>query len=366
MFPAVSITAVAPSLRSSLPPRTNAARLRLPPTPDLFGVATARAQLAETLQQATPPWLVAIDGLGGIGKTSLAVKVVQPFLATDRFYDVAWVSAKQEEFLLESGIRPVRGPALTGETLVDQLLEQLGNNISLARSTEEKQALLTDIIRGRPYLVLIDNLETLQDYEAIFPLLRLLMGPTKFLLTSRHKLHAFADLFGQSLGELNEADTIAFLRHEAAQRNIVTLAKASQANLIRIREIVGGNPLALKLVVGQLSIFPLTEVLENLRQAKSKAVDELYTYIYWQAWHALDEVSQEVLLTMPITQGGTLEQIFVTSEQTIAAVHQALAQLVRLSLVQVGGDSVDERRYYIHRLTETFLLQEVVKWQPSA
>ncbi|NIP25291.1 MAG: hypothetical protein GWN55_14600 [Phycisphaerae bacterium] len=41
---------------------------------------------------------------------------------------------------------------------------------------------------------------------------------------------------------------------------------------------------------------------------------------------------------------------------------QALDELVALSLVEVGGE-LERRRYRIHRLTETFLLTEVTKWQ---
>ena len=43
----------------------------------------------------------------------------------------------------------------------------------------------------------------------------------------------------------------------------------------------------------------------------------------------------------------------------------ALRQLVALCLVNVMG-TVDSRRYGIHRLTETFLLNEVLKWQSTA
>jgi hypothetical protein len=35
---------------------------------------------------------------------------------------------------------------------------------------------------------------------------------------------------------------------------------------------------------------------------------------------------------------------------------------VRLSLVNVAGD-LHHRRYSLHRLTVTFLLREIVKWQ---
>ncbi len=43
---------------------------------------------------------------------------------------------------------------------------------------------------------------------------------------------------------------------------------------------------------------------------------------------------------------------------------QSLRQLAALSLVQISGD-LEDRRYIIHRLTETFLLNEAIKWQSS-
>jgi len=74
-------------------------------------------------------------------------------------------------------------------------------------------------------------------------------------------------------------------------------------------EVVGGNPLALKLVVGQLCVLPLSQVLENLKQARGQTIDDLYTYIYWQAWHTLDETSQKVLLVMPLVHGERLTSL---------------------------------------------------------
>jgi len=41
-----------------------------------------------------------------------------------------------------------------------------------------------------------------------------------------------------------------------------------------------------------------------------------------------------------------------------------LKKLVTLCLVNVQG-TVEARRYSIHRLTETFLLNEVLRWQAT-
>jgi DNA-binding MarR family transcriptional regulator len=103
-------------------------------------------------------------------------------------------------------------------------------------------------------------------------------------------------------------------------------------------------------------------VLENLRQAQGRTTDELYTYIYWQAWQALDEAGRQVLLVMPLAQGGLFAQIAALTGLPAETLSQALDRLVTLSLVETGGD-LDRRRYRIHRLTETFLLNEVIKWQ---
>ncbi|MEM9776653.1 MAG: BTAD domain-containing putative transcriptional regulator, partial [Chloroflexota bacterium] len=74
---------------------------RLEPLPDqkLFGIEKPLAKAVEAVAAETRPWLVALDGLGGIGKTTLANEVVHHFLETDRFLDIAWVSAKQEEYV---------------------------------------------------------------------------------------------------------------------------------------------------------------------------------------------------------------------------------------------------------------------------
>lgn len=247
-------------------------------------------------------------------------------------------------------------------TLLDILLEQLNINILPSYTPEQKIASLTSLLKKQPCLIVIDNLETVDDYQTLLPLLRQLVNPGKCLLTSRHCLRVYSDVFCLSLKELSQSDTLALLRYEAKVRGRPSLANASEDQLKSIYEVVGGNPLALKLIVGQIGVFSLSRVLENLKQVRGRTIDEMYTYIYWQVWQALDAVSRDVLLVMPLAHGGNLDQLAAVGKVNGDVLNQALEQLVSLSLVEVGGD-LDERRYYIHRLTETFLLEEVVKWQ---
>jgi hypothetical protein len=337
-------------------------RLNLPPQVDLIGIRSDLNTLLDLLASTGPPWLISIEGIGGIGKTALASALLREVALTDHFKDITWISAKQQDFLPAAGLQPTNQAALDVDTLTNNLLEQLSIEASLSTSLQAKMATLTKLLKETPYLIVIDNLETVIDYQTLLPTLRKLANPTRFVLTTRHSLQAYSDVYCLSLRELSRAHTFAFLRHEADVRRIPELATASEAELESIYRVVGGNPLALKLIIGQIRFLSLPQVLDNLRQAQGERIDELYTYIYWQAWQALDDRSQKALLVMPLAQDGNFTQLSAVSKLAMDELNGALGQLVTLSLVEVHGD-LTKRRYRIHRLTETFLLNEVANWE---
>lgn len=352
-----------PLLASS---RAHLTRSRLAPQHDqqLFGVATARARVHALLQAEARPWIIALDGIGGIGKTTLATDLAHEFVESERFVDIGWVSAKQEEFLPEAGVQSTGRPALDINTLTNTLLSQLLDHPPLTASEKEKQATLLQVLKAAPHLVVVDNLESVQDLDALIPFLSQLSNPTKVLLTSRFSRRAQAEIYSQTLRELNETDTLALLRHEADVRGINALVDADPEQLRSIYQVVGGNPLALKMVIGQVGFLPLKQVLTNLEEARGKRVDQLYTYIYWQAWQLLDSSERQLFLSLPLVPNATFDHLTLASGLDEDDLQEALARLIQQSLVQVSGD-LAERHYHLHRLTETFLMNEVLKWQPT-
>jgi len=256
---------------------------------------------------------------------------------------------------------------------VSRVLEQLiGPQAAAVMAPGEQAAHMRFLLQEKPILVVVDNLETAADQEALIPNLTSLANPSKFLLTSRYSLREAGAVYTFSLDELPLTDALDLLRYELQNRNLLALAAAPEAELAQTHDVTGGNPLAIKLVAGQLSVFPLPRVLADLRQARGAKVDKFYRYIFWQAWKQLDENARNVLLVMPLVaeEGGALDQIEAVSEVPVVHVTDALQQLIRLSLVNVRHtgrpDSVvasDSNRYSIHRLTESFLLEEVIKWK---
>lgn len=346
-----------------------AARLEIQRPPRLFGVADKLAELTATLAAGDAACLVAIVGIGGIGKTVLADAVARRLLGNPRFADVAWLSARRDHFTLWNGLseNPAGKPALTFEGLLDAIVEQLDFRDLTPLPPAPKQAGLSARLKAQPYLIIVDNLETAADYRALVPHLQALAGPTKFLLTCRHSLHPYPGVYNLTLDELSARDSLSLLRHNAGERRLADVAAASDETLLQIYRVTGGNPLALELLVGQMHTLSLSQVVDDLRQARGRSVEELYRHIYWRAWHLLGQDAQQVLAIMPLVaeSGGGLAQIEALGELDGQRLTAALKQLVLLSLVNVRG-ALEDRRYSIHRLTETFLLQEVIKWQTPA
>ena len=341
-------------------------RLEIQEPPRLFGVDDKLAELRTALTTRDCPRLVAVVGIGGIGKTALADAAVRPLSVSPTFADIAWVSARQERFTLWDGLQesPQGTPALTVEALLDAIIEQF-DFLDLARHPlAQKQDHLRARLKVQPYLVVVDNLETAADYRALVPDLQSLANPTRFLLTSRHSMHDYPGVHNLHLDELSTADSLALMRHEAGERGLADVASAPDHTLLQVYEVTGGNPLALKLLMGQMHTLSLSRVVDDLRQARGQRVLELYRFIYWRSWHLLDDQARRVLTAMPLVaeSGGGLAHIAALSELAEEPLAAALKQLATLCLVNVLG-TVEARRYSIHRLTETFLLNEVLKWQ---
>ena len=341
-------------------------RLEAPTYNELIGVDQSIKQLVQQLCVPKAPWLLALEGLGGIGKTSLAHQTLRHIIAQGAYDEIAWVSARRSRLTLGGTITTIERPVLTAEQLIELLARQLLPDVALAQ--RDKPAALLTALRRRlkqtPHLVVIDNLETLVDLEALLPTLQDLANPSKFLLTSRVALYATPNIYHFAVPELGEADALALVRRESAISNLEPLMVLSDAELHPIYATVGGNPLALRLVVGQAHIFTLRSTLEHLQAARGQTAENLYNYIYWHAWQNLDAISQDVLLIMPLVNpaGDDLEAIADVGAMTLDVVRSALNQLVTLNLVDTRGDA-NARRYSIHGLTRTFLQEQVLQWR---
>ncbi|MEM7133671.1 MAG: NB-ARC domain-containing protein [Chloroflexota bacterium] len=341
------------------------ARLAPPSYDCLFGIENPAQVVSELLQKEDGIWLISVEGIGGIGKTSLANVMIRRAIVNGWFEDFGWISARSQRFQLTGKINSLNEPALTADALLEQLATQILGDESLPQPISAKTVfpILKARFQSMPHLVVIDNLETVSDIESLLPILQQLSNPSKFLITSRESLYSEVATFPYRVPALTETSAIDLIRHEAGLRNQPRLQNADDEELQSIYEIVGGNPLALRLIVGQTRVHQLDVILQDLKKARGQAIENLYTYIYRFAWDSLDEVSRRALLAMPFasTEGGLLEDLAGICKLEPGELRSALNELVRRNLVNNLGDYT-QSRYAIHSLTRTFLMKQVAKW----
>jgi hypothetical protein len=244
--------------------------------------------------------------------------------------------------------------------LIDELTTKFDLPQNFNGSQLHKQRLVKHYLRERSCLIIIDNLETAADYAALIPELKKWQNPSKFLLTSRMRLIDQPGVFTYSLTELAETAVFQLIRQEAGRIGFTDLVKASDQDLQQIYQIIGGNPLAIKLTIGQLRFHSLPRVLARITTGQNEAGIGLFDYIYQEAWDSLDENSQTTLiaLTHAGDSGFPIEHLIEITGLAPTTVERALEELILLSLVDLRG-SLFDRRYSLHRLTEMFLLQMI-------
>lgn len=339
-------------------------RLPQPSYTTLIGVESQIEHLMRLLTSPQAPGLVMLDGIGGIGKSSLADALLRALIAQDSFASIAWISAQRQYFHLDGRLRQVPRPALTVDGFIDELTALLLATDSRGLSQPQKVAALQSCLAQAAHLVVLDNLEAMADAELLLTRLQRLAGQSRFLLLSRHSYYAEPGIYHLRLPELSETDALHLLRQEARLRNLPALAEATNAALLPVYATIGGHPLALRLIVGMAHVHPLETILADLAAARGENIETLYTYVYWHAWNCLDEPCRQALLAMPLINeaGGDLDLIQQISQLPPIALRQALTTLVNLNLVDSRGDLL-RRRYTIHNLTRSFLLEQVVRWQ---
>ncbi|MEM7130738.1 MAG: tetratricopeptide repeat protein [Chloroflexota bacterium] len=329
-------------------------RLDPPSFVELLGTKRHVKRIHDALSSPDSPWIFSLEGLGGIGKTSLADAVMREAVNNDSFEEIAWIKASPNSITDDEG-----GPALAGKDFIDSLANILIPHVF--RYADDVYTILRKRLKEIPHLITIDNLETDIDLECLLPLLHDLANPTKFLLTSRARTYGYPNLFHFPIPELSEEEAFQVIRLAAKDLNLTMIVESSDDVLRSIYETVGGNPLALRLIIGQMHTNGLDLTLEDMRLARGVSVERLYDHIYSHVWENLDDVCRRVLLSMCVTHPGGEGFDIIVGINAIdkSGIRIALDELIQASLIEARG--ISDKSYSIHQLTRTFLSTQVLK-----
>lgn len=338
------------------------------PPPDyiqLFGINEIRNNLFNLLTTPAGPKFISLEGLGGIGKTALAQAVAWQMAEKENLAGISWISARHEWLNSEGFLQKISDPVQSCDDIIARLTAQIGQEQLAGLPTAAKLEQLQPFLSREPFLIIIDNLETMSDIQSLLPALYPLAGATRFLLTSRTSLRRFPFVQIFPMEELSIEDSQALLENELHRRG--RTQHIPMPSMQELYETIGGHPLALKLASAQMGNIPMRLILERLKEAHQLGPELMYSYIYRQTWSLLDEPAKKLLLSMLMVSpdGESLDWIQLMSALPSQQFDQALAQLRNYSLLEIGG-KLDNPYYRLHRLTVTFLQTDILSaWQST-
>jgi tetratricopeptide (TPR) repeat protein len=236
------VSASAPVLKTDIPHN-------LPTLQPFFGREDELRKIADALDPDSRTWGALIDGPGGMGKTSLAVRAAYD-ASPDVFKKIIFISLKTRE-LDDDGVRDLSGFILSGLVeLLNELARELGYGDIAKAPEDQRPRLLLDALRGTQTLLVLDNLESLvkRERDTLFTFIKKLPAGCKAVLTSRGRIGSGAEEL--ILEKLSEEAALATLA-ELATRN-PHLARTSEAERLVLYRETAGKPLLLRWTAGQL------------------------------------------------------------------------------------------------------------------
>lgn len=286
--------------------------------------------------------IVTLVGRGGIGKTSLSLKVIHDLYETERYGAVVWLSSRDIDLKL-TGPKPVRAKVIAPEEM-GQLYAQLvlpaaslkdrGFN---ARTFFEKQLEHNDL---GPCLYVFDNFETTQNPVDMFNWIdTFIRPPNKVLITTR--LRDFKGDYPLEVKGMEEAEAKDLVVRSGRSLGIDDILDSTHVDeIVRTAE---GHPYVMKVLLGELARTGRFANVSKLIAGN----DELLTALFERTYASLAPCAQRALLTLSAWNSSVpriaLEAVLMRSTAERQEVEDGVEALVQYSLAELHTAPADQQ-----------------------
>lgn len=339
------------------------------PTPDyeyeggFVGREDDIKEIIKFLQREKFP-VVTITGAGGVGKTSLALKVIQEITQkpkSNKFDAIIWLSAKENK-LSPFGIEDIEPSFKSFEDLLDTIINVLGFGIELIKkdtsieAKEQTVQLLFEVAQN--ILIIVDNLETITDQRIINFIIDA-PQKTKFLITSRKGLGQVERRY--QLKQLKEKEAVYLFRQLAKDKQISSLLSIDNEVIKRYVNKVSNYPLAIKWVIGQVARGrDINKVIDSI----DDATGDISKFCFEQIFGMLNPNSKLILYALccfdePPTSSLLRYVVEISNQEFDDCIEELI--LVSLIIPEQFKNEQNEigSKFYILPLTKGYVRQQL-------
>ena len=296
--------------------------------------------------------LVTITGLGGIGKTRLAL-------------DAAWRHTKGQ---FQDGVTFVQLAALeSAERLIPTISQGLHLPL-IAEDENEALGQLLAFLSTKQALLVFDNCERVLEEMAIAADILQAAPGVQILATSREPLrligeHVFT-LQGLDYNQEKRDNPAALMFCTAAQRVVpdFTIDSSNTADVNQLCRILDGMPLALELAATWLDTLPVTAIVTEIENSLDFLTTDLQNMpsrhrsllaVLNSTWGRLKPQTCQIFAALSVFRGSFSRD---AAQELVGAAPHLLGRLVAHSLLQFDRET---DRYQLHEMLRQFAAEKL-------